>query len=194
MLGDGSTGGDRGLDEPTRGMDRDCKDDLAALLCGLDAAVLVATHDPEFVAAFAERVVLLADGSPIAEGRPGRSSPGAAISPPRPPGSRGAGGALTPSEGRRAGARSRGPRRRSRELAAGAFALLGLALVAGFAWYERQRPDARIVALVGTLAAFAALGRIAFAAVPNVKPTRTYVIAGYALGGGPASRSGRWRD
>ena len=46
----------------------------------------------------------------------------------------------------------------------GAFALLGLALAAGFAWYERQRPDARIVALVGTLAAFAALGRIAFAA------------------------------
>jgi energy-coupling factor transport system substrate-specific component len=68
----------------------------------------------------------------------------------------------------------------------GAFALLTLALAAGFAWYERARPDARIVALVGTLAAFAALGRIAFAAVPNVKPTTDIVlIAGYALGGGP---------
>ena len=68
----------------------------------------------------------------------------------------------------------------------GAFALLALALAAGFAWYERVRPDARIVALVGTLAAFAALGRIAFAAVPNVKPTTDIVlIAGYALGGGP---------
>ncbi len=68
----------------------------------------------------------------------------------------------------------------------GAFTLLGLALVAGFAWYERQRPDARIVALVGTLAAFAALGRIAFAALPNVKPTTDIVlISGYALGGGP---------
>jgi prenyltransferase beta subunit len=68
----------------------------------------------------------------------------------------------------------------------GAFSLLGVALVAGFAWYERARPDARIVALVGTLAAFAALGRIAFAAIPNVKPTTDIVlIAGYALGSGP---------
>ena len=68
----------------------------------------------------------------------------------------------------------------------GALTLLGLALVAGFAWYERQRPDARIVALVGTLAAFAALGRIAFAALPNIKPTTDIVlISGYALGGGP---------
>ena len=67
-----------------------------------------------------------------------------------------------------------------------AFALLGIALVGGFAWYERSRPDARIVALVGTLAAFAALGRIAFAAVPNVKPTTDIVLlAGFALGGGP---------
>ena len=68
----------------------------------------------------------------------------------------------------------------------GAFAILALALAAGFAWYERTRPDARIVALVGTLAAFAALGRIAFAAVPNVKPTTDIVlISGYALGGAP---------
>ena len=67
-----------------------------------------------------------------------------------------------------------------------AFAILGFGLVGGFAWYERARPDARIVALVGTLAAFAALGRIAFAAVPNVKPTTDIVlIAGYALGGAP---------
>ena len=56
------------LDEPTRGMDRAAKDRLAALLRGLGIAVLVATHDPEFVAAFAERVVLLADGAPIADG------------------------------------------------------------------------------------------------------------------------------
>jgi energy-coupling factor transport system substrate-specific component len=68
----------------------------------------------------------------------------------------------------------------------GAFFVLGLALAGGFAWYERTRPDARIIALVATLAAFAALGRIAFAAVPNVKPTTDIVlIAGYALGGGP---------
>ncbi len=67
-----------------------------------------------------------------------------------------------------------------------AFTVLGLGLLAGFAWYERTRPDARIVALVGTLAAFAALGRIAFAAVPNVKPTSDIVlISGFALGGAP---------
>ncbi len=67
-----------------------------------------------------------------------------------------------------------------------AFSILALALAAGFAWYERTRPDAKIVALVGTLAAFAALGRIAFVAVPNVKPTSDIVlISGYALGGAP---------
>jgi energy-coupling factor transport system ATP-binding protein len=56
------------LDEPTRGMDRILKDELALMLRGLDAAVVVATHDPEFVAAFADRVILLADGRPIADG------------------------------------------------------------------------------------------------------------------------------
>jgi Prenyltransferase and squalene oxidase repeat len=68
----------------------------------------------------------------------------------------------------------------------GAFAILFVGLAAGFAWYERTRPDARIVALVATLAAFAALGRIAFAALPNVKPTTDIVlISGYALGPAP---------
>jgi energy-coupling factor transport system substrate-specific component len=68
----------------------------------------------------------------------------------------------------------------------GAFAILALALALGFGWYERARPDARIVALVATLAALAAIGRIAFAAVPNVKPTTDIVlISGYALGGAP---------
>jgi energy-coupling factor transport system ATP-binding protein len=59
------------LDEPTRGMDRAAKGELAAHLRALDAAVLVATHDAEFAAAVAERVVLLADGRPIADGRVG---------------------------------------------------------------------------------------------------------------------------
>jgi energy-coupling factor transport system ATP-binding protein len=56
------------LDEPTRGMDRAAKAELAARLRELDAAVLVATHDAEFAAALAERVILLADGRPIADG------------------------------------------------------------------------------------------------------------------------------
>jgi energy-coupling factor transport system substrate-specific component len=68
----------------------------------------------------------------------------------------------------------------------GAFAVLFGALAGGFGWYERTRPDARIVALVATLAAFAALGRIAFAALPNVKPTTDIVlISGFALGPAP---------
>jgi energy-coupling factor transport system substrate-specific component len=67
-----------------------------------------------------------------------------------------------------------------------AFSILAFALALGFGWYERTRPDARIVALVATLAALAAIGRIAFAAVPNVKPTTDIVlISGYALGGAP---------
>ncbi len=69
VLGDGSAPAAAVLlDEPTRGMDRERKAQLGELLRGLDAAVLVATHDPEFVAAFAHRVVLLAGGSVIADG------------------------------------------------------------------------------------------------------------------------------
>jgi energy-coupling factor transport system ATP-binding protein len=59
------------LDEPTRGMDRARKDDLAELIDGLaerGAGVVVATHDVEFAAVFAERVVLLGDGCVIADG------------------------------------------------------------------------------------------------------------------------------
>jgi energy-coupling factor transport system ATP-binding protein len=58
------------LDEPTRGMDRARKGELVALIEQLAraAAVIVATHDVEFAAAFAERVVLLGDGVVIADG------------------------------------------------------------------------------------------------------------------------------
>jgi prenyltransferase beta subunit len=69
---------------------------------------------------------------------------------------------------------------------ASSFVLLALALAAGFAWYERDKPPARVLALVATLAALAVVGRLAFAAVPNVKPTTDIVLfAGYALGGVP---------
>jgi energy-coupling factor transport system ATP-binding protein len=88
------------LDEPTRGMDRRRKDELAALLSELDAAVLVATHDPEFAAAFADRVVLLADGAPIADGSPSEVLAGGtyfATETARILG--GAGGALRPADG-----------------------------------------------------------------------------------------------
>jgi ECF-type transporter family protein/squalene-hopene cyclase-like protein/prenyltransferase/squalene oxidase-like repeat protein len=69
--------------------------------------------------------------------------------------------------------------------AASVIVLAGV-LVAGFAWYERDEPPARVVALVATLAALAVVGRLAFAAVPNVKPTTDIVLfAGYALGAVP---------
>jgi energy-coupling factor transport system ATP-binding protein len=51
-------------------MDRERKDTLAAELIRLSErgiAVLVATHDAEFAAAWAERVVLLGDGRPVAD-------------------------------------------------------------------------------------------------------------------------------
>jgi Prenyltransferase and squalene oxidase repeat len=66
------------------------------------------------------------------------------------------------------------------------FLILGAVLLAGFAWYERSRPPAQVVALVAALAALAIAGRIAFAAFPNVKPTTDVVVfAGYALGPAP---------
>jgi energy-coupling factor transport system ATP-binding protein len=62
------------LDEPTRGMDRGHKGALASHLRELGAAgvaVVVATHDLELAAAFADRVVLLGDGEVVADGAPG---------------------------------------------------------------------------------------------------------------------------
>lgn len=67
------------------------------------------------------------------------------------------------------------------------FLIVGVVLLAGFAWYERSRPPSQVVALVAALAALAVAGRVAFAPLPNVKPLTTDVIvfAGYALGGAP---------
>jgi energy-coupling factor transport system ATP-binding protein len=59
------------LDEPTRGLDYPGKVALAEILAALKAegcAVLVATHDVEFVAQVADRVVVLADGEVVSEG------------------------------------------------------------------------------------------------------------------------------
>jgi energy-coupling factor transport system substrate-specific component len=70
--------------------------------------------------------------------------------------------------------------------AASAFAILLGSLAAGYGWYERAKPTARMAAMVATLAGLAALGRVAFAPVPNVKPTTDIVVlAGYVLGGAP---------
>jgi energy-coupling factor transporter ATP-binding protein EcfA2 len=59
------------LDEPTRGMDRARKSDLAELarcLSARDSTVVIATHDVEFAATFASRVVLLGRGEVVADG------------------------------------------------------------------------------------------------------------------------------
>ena len=61
------------LDEPTRGMDRAHKDRLAGRIGELaeaGAAVMVATHDTEFAASFAERIVLIGQGAVIGDGPP----------------------------------------------------------------------------------------------------------------------------
>ena len=63
------------------------------------------------------------------------------------------------------------------------FSIVGLVLALGWLTYERRRPSARMVAVVATLAAVAALGRDAFVALPDVKPiTAMALVVGYALG------------
>jgi energy-coupling factor transport system ATP-binding protein len=71
---DGGLPGLVALDEPTRGMDRARKQELASWageLAGRGAGVVVATHDVEFASVFAQRVVLLGGGELIADGPAG---------------------------------------------------------------------------------------------------------------------------
>ncbi len=66
------------------------------------------------------------------------------------------------------------------------FVLVALALALSAWWYERSRPPVKLVAVIATLAAIAALGRDAFAALPDVKPiTAIVLISGLAFGPGP---------
>jgi energy-coupling factor transport system ATP-binding protein len=91
------------LDEPTRGMDSVHKDELVRRIGGLargGAAVVVATHDTEFAAAFADRVVLMGQGVVIADGPPAEVLAGGwyfSTEVARALG--GAAGALTPEHG-----------------------------------------------------------------------------------------------
>lgn len=91
------------LDEPTRGMDREAKAELARELrrrAEQGQAVVVATHDPEFAAACARRAILLADGRVIADGSAAELLAGGwyfATETARILG--GAGGALLPEQG-----------------------------------------------------------------------------------------------
>ncbi len=59
------------LDEPTRGLDYGAKAALAEildLLCAEGKAVMVSTHDVEFVAGAADRVVVMAEGDVVTDG------------------------------------------------------------------------------------------------------------------------------
>ncbi len=59
------------LDEPTRGLDYRAKAHLATVLRGLAAAgrgIVIATHDVEFVAEVAQRVLVMATGEVVADG------------------------------------------------------------------------------------------------------------------------------
>ena len=93
------------LDEPTRGMDRASRTALAERIAALaegGAAVVMATHDTEFAAEFADRVVLMGEGTVIADGTPSEVLGGGwhfATDVARTLG--GAGGALTPEQGAR---------------------------------------------------------------------------------------------
>ena len=59
------------LDEPTRGLDEGAKARFATVISELATqgrAIVVATHDVEFVAIVADRVIVLADGEIVADG------------------------------------------------------------------------------------------------------------------------------
>jgi energy-coupling factor transport system ATP-binding protein len=59
------------LDEPTRGLDYNAKHSLIAIVDRLAAeghSIVISTHDVEFVAAAADRVVVIADGDIVADG------------------------------------------------------------------------------------------------------------------------------
>ena len=153
---------------------------------------MIATHDVEFAATFADRVVLLARGEVAADGDAAEllsggwyfSSEVARILD---------GAAITVEEGvsvlrdalaGRPAVRRQGGGEVSWQL--GVLLVLAAMLIGGFAWYERSRPPSQIVALVAALAAISVAGRVAFSPIPNVVPTTDItLIAGFALGAAP---------
>ena len=90
------------LDEPTRGMDTARKHELSRRLRDLaraDAAVLVATHDVEWAAQLADRVVLLGEGEVLADGDAAEVLSGGWYFATEVARALGAGGPITPERG-----------------------------------------------------------------------------------------------
>ena len=176
-------------------MDRLRKEALASRLRELAAdgtAVIVATHDMEFAAGLVERVVLMGQGEVIADG----------------PASEVLGGGwhysteavrvLGPQAGSAHPRAGRGPdppgSAGGMSWQVSAYALLLAVLGVGFAWYERRRPPARVVALVAAMAALAVVGRLAFARrFPTSSPPRTSCCSRATRSGGAGLRRGRHR-
>ncbi|MCY7397036.1 MAG: ATP-binding cassette domain-containing protein [Nocardioides sp.] len=74
------------LDEPTRGLDYPAKRELAMILADLAAegrAVLVVTHDVEFVAQCADEVVVMAEGEVVSAGPAGSVLPESPVFAPQ---------------------------------------------------------------------------------------------------------------
>ncbi len=70
------------LDEPTRGIDGELKQRLGEIfrqLADQGTTVLLATHDVDLVAEFADRVVILGDGEVVADGSPHEVMPGSLV-------------------------------------------------------------------------------------------------------------------
>ncbi|MEJ7875806.1 MAG: ATP-binding cassette domain-containing protein [Solirubrobacterales bacterium] len=90
------------LDEPTRGMDTARKHELSARLGAMaadGAAVLVATHDVEFAATLAKRVILMGEGEVLADGTAAEILSGGWYFATEVARALGAGGPITPELG-----------------------------------------------------------------------------------------------
>jgi energy-coupling factor transport system ATP-binding protein len=92
------------LDEPTRGMDGAAKQRLSGWISQIAAggsAVVVATHDVEFAARFAARVILLGEGEVLADGSADEILSGGWYFATEVARILGGGGAITPEQGAR---------------------------------------------------------------------------------------------
>jgi len=61
------------LDEPTKGLDPESKEELGGILkrlCNKDVAIVLVTHDIEFAAEYADRCAMMFDGDIVSEGYP----------------------------------------------------------------------------------------------------------------------------